>query len=117
MKKPKVTKIEPFFRGLTPKMRLIVYLLGTGAFTLGALRKLTVAEFSALNLPSILPASLELYDICREITAGRGGDETAFCNTSGRTYSIKDLTEVLKRSHKIAGVPYAGLENFISLVN
>lgn len=92
-------------------------MLGTGTFTFDALRKLTVSEFSALSLPNILPVSLELGDICHEIAAGRSGDEVAFCNTSGRTYSIKDLTEILKRSHKIAGVPYAGLENFISLVN
>lgn len=117
MKKPKVFRIEPFLFNLTPKMRIIIYLLGTGDFTFDSLRKLTVAEFSALNISSRLPVSLELNDICHEITAGRDGDEILFCNTSGRTYSIRDITEILKRSHKIAGVPYEGLENFVSIVN
>lgn len=117
MKKPKITKITPYFRGLTPKVRVIVYLLGTGQYTFDTLRRMTVEQFKSLGLESNLPASLELVDICRELVTGRAGDEPVFCNTSGRTYSIKDLTEMLKRAHNIAGVPYEGLQVFINTVS
>ena len=76
-----------------------------------------VGEFVGLELENSLPASLELVDICRELVAGRSNDDAVFCNTSGRTYSIKDLTEILKRAHNIAGVPYEGLQAFIDTVN
>lgn len=117
MKKPKITKITPYFRGLTPKVRVIIYLLGTGRYTFDSIRRVTVGEFKALGLESILPVSLELMDICNELVAGRDVDEAVFCNTSGRTYSIRDLTEMLKRAHKIAGVPYQGLQAFVNTVN
>lgn len=78
---------------------------------------MTVGEFVGLKLDDNLPPSLELVDICRELVAGKPKDDAVFCNTSGRTYSIKDLTEMLKRAHNIAGVPYEGLQAFINTVN
>ena len=81
------------------------------------LRRMTVAEFKGLSLADSIPVSLDLRDMCFEVVAGRKDDDVVFCNTSGRAYSIKDLTEMLKRAHKIAGISYNGMENFIDLVN
>lgn len=112
-----MTKITPYFKGLTPKIRIMLYLLGTGKYTLDGLRKMSVGDFLALGLADVLPSSFELKDICHELVAGRDANETVFCNQSGRTYSIRDLTEILKRSHKIAGVPYEGLQVFAANVS
>ena len=116
MSNPKVKKIQPFFRGKTPKVRLIIYLLGTGEFSMERLQKLTVEEFKALELSNRIPSSLDLTDACNEIIIGRDGASKAFCNTSGRPYSVNNYIDMLKRAHQTAEVPYKGWQAFIDAV-
>ena len=113
--KPKVKKIQPFFHSLTPKMRILVYLLGSGQFSFDTLRKLTVAEFSELALLNSLPPTLELEDIVSELKR-HPGESMVFCRNSGRNYSIMDIGNILKRAHKIAGHKYTGLDDFVKHV-
>lgn len=95
----------------------MIYLMGTGAFSMDQLRKLTVAEFKSLAVADTMPTTLELQDACDEIAHGRADEERAFVNTSGRPYSANDLTKMLKRAHQIAGVPYDGWLAFVEAVH
>ena len=96
-------------------MRILVYLLGTGQFSFDTLRKLTVAEFSELTLINNLPPTLELEDIVSELKR-RPKEAMVFSRDSGRNYSIMDITNILKRAHKIAGHKYTGLDDFVKHV-
>ena len=113
--KPKVKKILPFFRSLTPKMRVMVYLLGSGELSFDGVRKLKVWEFCDLTLVSNIPSTLELDDICSELKK-QPPDNAVFSRDSGRTYSVTDVINVLKRAHKIAGMEYNGLDEFVDYV-
>lgn len=113
--KPKVKKIQPFFHSLTPKMRILVYLLGSGQFSFDRLRKLTVAEFSELTLINNLPPTLELGDIVSELK-NLPSDSPALSRNPSRSYSIMDITNILKCAHKVAGRKYTGLDDFVKYV-
>ena len=108
-------KLQPYFRSLTGKSRLMVYLLATGNYTVDELRKLTVSELNAVVTD--VPNEFDLTDICRELTHNRDKSEKVLINASGRAYSVSNLIDVLKLSHKIAGMEYQGLEVFIKIVS
>lgn len=95
---------------------MMLYVLGTGDFTIDRLRRMTVAQLEDSGLTNALPSTLELDDICYELISGKCPDDLVFVNTSGRGYSVKDITETLKRAHKIAGVEYGGVASFIQSV-
>lgn len=106
-------KLLPYFRGLTDKFRLMVYLLAID-YTFDQVRKMTVAELS--DVYEDLPEELGLCDVCCELM--RYDDEAkAFSTDSGRPYSRANLIDVLKRSHKIAEVEYEGLDAFVEAVS
>ncbi|MBV1871855.1 MAG: hypothetical protein KUG83_04850 [Gammaproteobacteria bacterium] len=109
---PKAKRIQPFFHSLTPKMRILIYLLSSEQFSFDSLRKLTVAEFSELPLLNSLPPALELEDIVSELKK-RPKDSMVFSRDSGRNYSILDISNILKRAHKVAGHEYSGLDAFV----
>lgn len=117
MRRPKVSKIQAYFKGLTPKTRLMLYVLGTGEFTIDQVRRMTVAQLKDAGFTDSLPSTLDLNDICYELISSKHSDSLVFMNTSGRGYSVRDVTEILKRAHKIAGVDYGGVAGFIQSVN
>lgn len=109
-----VKKLLPYFRALTGKSRLIVYLLGTGDFSFDQVRKLTVQELKTLSCD--IPLELELFDICDELVRDLEGDEVVFSSASRPLHSINDLIGILKRAHKIAEIDYVGLDAFVKKV-
>ena len=113
--KPKVKKIEPFFRSITPRIRVLLYLLGSGQFSIDELRKMPVSVFSELPLLKNLPSSLELDDIVSELKK-RPIDSMVFSLDSGRFYSATNVIDILKRAHKIAGKEYMGIDAFVEYV-
>ena len=112
--KPKIKKIQPYFFGLTDKLRLIVYLLGTGKYSFDQLRRLTIGEVKEWRTE--IQRELELNDILSDICFNKGEDEVAFTRPSGSEYSVKAVIDILKRAHKIAKTPYGGLQPFVECV-
>ena len=109
-----VKKLTPYFRALSGKSRLIVYLLGTGDFSFDRVRKLTVKELNTLSRD--IPHELELIDICSELVRDLDASEFVFTSASRPFHSINDLISILKRAHKNAEVDYVGLDYFVKKV-
>ena len=113
--KPTIKRIQPYFVGLTDKTRLMIYLLGTGKYNFDHVRRMTVDELNEWA-PKLQP-ELELTDILVDLCFGKNGMDVVFTNTSDRSYSVKDVIDMLKRAHKIADIPYAGLKPFVESVS
>ena len=109
-----VEKLMPYFRALTVKSRLIVYLLATGSFSYNEVRKVTANDL-AIAMGDI-PAELDLFDICDELMHGLSDDDIVFFSSSRPMYSINHMIDILKRSHKNAEVDYIGLSSFVEKV-
>ena len=111
-----IKKLTPYFPGLAEKSHLMVYLLATGKYSFDQLRKISVSELNEIEetLPEEL---LYLVDTCHECVHDKADDDKAFDNTSGRPYSVSNIKDVLKRSHKIAGLEYQNLSEFVKNVS
>ncbi len=107
-------ELANFLAGVTSKTRLIILLVSHG-YTFDQIRNMPVSELKDFrsNIPDNLP---DLLDVCDDISAVEDVNKKAFTYTSGRPYSVKNISDILQRAHSKVGIKYQGRENFLSLL-
>ena len=104
--------LEKFFPRLTPKYRLMLWLLSKGV-TVDDVRAMSVGDLKAWR--SRIPAEfVDIRDAIDIIAQQCDSDSTAFATSAGRKYSAKNIADLVERAHKIAGVKYKGVAAFVS---
>ena len=109
-----IKKIAPYFFGMRSASRVFIYLLATGEYTIDQGRQVTVKELKAFAKK--IPDELALIDVCDELVYGKKEGEGVFFRSKGRIKTINDTINMLKLSHKAAGVEYKGLAEFVRRV-
>lgn len=103
--------IEKYFPRLTPKYRLMLWLLSRGV-TVDGVRGMSASELKAWR--SRVPAEfVDIRDAIDIITQQLDSDSAVFTTTAGRKYSAKNIADLVERAHKIAGVKYKGVAAFV----
>ena len=110
-----MSSLQPYFYGITDKIRVIIYLLATGQYSFDEVRTMTVGQFK--KIAKTIPVELMLVDVCDSLIDDRDKEARVFLFSKDRGYSEKDLKAILLRAHNIAGVDYTGLKAFVKRVN
>lgn len=108
--------LDEYYRGLTPKSRLIVALASHEQMTFDVIRTLTVQELRDF-LKSENQFGSELLRHTEEFMAGKDDQTKAITNPSGRPYSVTDIDRILKRAHERANYKYTGRLDFVKTMD
>lgn len=111
-----IKKLTPYLSTLTPKYKLIIYLLATGNYNFNDVRFLKKEELTKHCSKKIIK-DIGLIDICHDICDTKQKNKKVFFNPSGRNYSESYILSVLERSHKIANETYVSRNHFVKNVN
>jgi len=104
--------IERYFPRLTPKYRLMLWLLSKGV-TVDDVRAMSAGELKTWWVK--VPAEfVDIRDAIDIITQQCDSESAAFTTTAGRKYSAKNIADLVERAHKIAGVKYKGVVAFVN---
>lgn len=90
-------------------------LIAAGDLSFSDIKNLKVVDLLD-HLESVSFLASDLLPFSNDLIASEPGNNFLFCYTSGRQYSVKDVENLLIRSHRNAGFQYEGRFKFVKRV-